>query len=125
MRTLTIREAKRRLTSMKEEVVAQNRRLREVFAASGDRPVQDELDVVQSSEPLSVAVEVADRNDDALLKINAALQAIDEGRFGICTDCGGQIAGKRLLAYPLVDRCLACQERIEDESPAPRRWAVA
>ena len=35
MRTLTIREAKRRLTSMKEEVVAQNRRLREVFAASG------------------------------------------------------------------------------------------
>ncbi len=119
MRNLTIREAEKRLLSMRKEVLAQNRRLREAFAESGAKTVQDELEPAQDNEPLAVAAEVADINDNALLQIDQALKAIAAGTFGICTDCSGQISSKRLLAYPLVARCLDCQELAEAE-PKPR-----
>ena len=53
---------------------------------------------------------------------NAALKRVDEGTFGICTQCGNDIGTKRLLAKPLAERCIACQSLIEDEvrSFAPR-----
>lgn len=34
---------------------------------------------------------------------------------GICIDCGGEIGGKRLEAMPSAQRCIDCQEDVENE----------
>lgn len=41
-------------------------------------------------------------------KIRAALQRLDEGEYGYCTDCGDAIAPARLAADPAIARCLDC-----------------
>lgn len=59
--------------------------------------------------------------DDALIRQNlqdvrdiaAARERIAGGTYGECTDCGGDIAYDRLLAYPTAKRCIDCQRAHE------------
>ncbi|MFC4559945.1 TraR/DksA C4-type zinc finger protein [Virgibacillus kekensis] len=44
--------------------------------------------------------------EDELEEINAALHAIEEGTYGICTQCGEDIPFERLQAIPTADRCM-------------------
>jgi len=48
-----------------------------------------------------------------LHKIEAALERIDSGEFGICAVCGGPIGLKRLQALPWANNCIECQEQCE------------
>ena len=41
-------------------------------------------------------------------RIDAALARIDEGEFGYCTDCGEEIAPKRLELDPTAPTCVSC-----------------
>jgi DnaK suppressor protein len=45
--------------------------------------------------------------------IDAALERIDAGTYGQCTDCGVTIPPARLSAYPTAKRCIVCQTRKE------------
>lgn len=45
--------------------------------------------------------------------IAAALERLDLGTYGQCTDCGATIPMLRLSVLPEAARCLACQERAE------------
>lgn len=48
------------------------------------------------------------RRGDEKRRINATLTRIDEGEYGYCTECGEEIAPKRLAADPTVPLCLFC-----------------
>jgi len=50
---------------------------------------------------------------EELADIERALNRIRNHTFGVCRDCGGDIAPDRLNAYPTARRCLACQQRYE------------
>ena len=58
--------------------------------------------------------EVLDALDDSsiteLRHINAALERLHKGRFGICIACGGDIPMERLEAIPYAERCIDCAE---------------
>jgi DnaK suppressor protein len=41
--------------------------------------------------------------------IEEAARRLADGRYGVCTDCGEEIARLRLLAQPIAIRCAACQ----------------
>lgn len=49
--------------------------------------------------------------EETLSEIDEALARLDEGTYGTCVDCGGQIPAERLEALPTAARCLACQAR--------------
>ena len=51
--------------------------------------------------------------EERLEEIQAALQRIELGTFGICTSCGNPIAPARVLALPYAELCVACQSRLE------------
>lgn len=48
-----------------------------------------------------------------LIRIDEALQRVDQGTYGTCDECGQDIAEARLLAVPFALLCLECQEREE------------
>ncbi|HTN51620.1 MAG TPA: TraR/DksA family transcriptional regulator [Anaeromyxobacter sp.] len=52
------------------------------------------------AQPEGVARELAD--------IDAALERIQEGRYGTCQSCGGPMGLQRLRAIPEARYCLAC-----------------
>ncbi len=45
---------------------------------------------------------------EELAKISAALLRMDGGDYGLCTDCGLQIAADRINAYPYASECIDC-----------------
>ena len=63
-----------------------------------------------------VATEEADltRDVDELRDVEAARRRLDDGSYGICTDCGEPIPRERLLAQPIALRCTACQLAAEN-----------
>ncbi len=53
------------------------------------------------------------RDVGELRNIEAALQRLAEGKYGICIDCGDWIEERRLDANPEAVRCLECQRDAE------------
>ena len=46
-------------------------------------------------------------------KIDQALRAIDDGVYGVCSECGQLIRKPRLLQMPFATTCMECQTAIE------------
>ena len=71
----------------------------------GDTPdveIQDDLEFVM----IQMKAETAN-------KISEALGRLEEGTYGLCFECGDQIAEPRLRALPFALRCKDCEETIE------------
>ena len=45
--------------------------------------------------------------------LNAALDHIQTGVYGMCVDCGDDIGFERLVTYPTAKRCIKCQRQHE------------
>ncbi len=41
-------------------------------------------------------------------EVEKALQRIEDGTYGKCVKCGGEIPRERLEAYPAADDCIEC-----------------
>ena len=54
--------------------------------------------------------EILDNEQALLAQVNAALQRIEQGTYGICDNCGQPINEKRLEALPWASLCLKCEE---------------
>lgn len=53
-------------------------------------------------------------NEQALLTlVNNALQRLADHAYGRCLQCGKAIPAKRLEALPWAERCLQCEEQLE------------
>jgi RNA polymerase-binding protein DksA len=97
--------------------------VREELENSGD---QHRIDLL-NSEPgdtgdESLANALADFNMERLNRhiqglrdIEAALQRVKDGVYGVCIDCGDDVVFPRLQAYPTAKRCIVCQEKRERE----------
>lgn len=53
---------------------------------------------------------------ETLHRIDEALRRVDAGLYGVCDDCGNEIAEARLKAVPFATLCVRCQE--DEESTA-------
>jgi DnaK suppressor protein len=56
---------------------------------------------------------IRDRERKLIMKMQEAIKRIDDGVFGICEVCGGQISEKRLMARPVTTLCIECKTRQE------------
>lgn len=53
----------------------------------------------------------AQRTDDYIEYLQEALNRIEEGSFGVCRVCGGEIGRRRLEAVPTATQCIACKSK--------------
>jgi DnaK suppressor protein len=59
-----------------------------------------------------------------LRRLDAALQRMRMGNFGVCSNCGSEIPTKRLEAMPWTEYCRDCQEEIEKRQSTPAGGVV-
>ena len=52
---------------------------------------------------------------EELLEVDAALERIDDGDYGVCRRCGSQLDAGRLEANPEAQLCTRCTWEIMDE----------
>jgi len=55
----------------------------------------------------------AQRDVQELREVDAARARLADGTYGVCVDCGEEIADARLIAYPTATRCTECQTAFE------------
>ena len=56
---------------------------------------------------------LGDNAEQVIAEIDAALQRIEEGTYGTCTNCGREIPVERLEANPWASLCIDCKRRAE------------
>ena len=44
----------------------------------------------------------------ALAEIDAALARMSDGRYGVCSGCGGEVGAERLAVLPMAPLCVRC-----------------
>ena len=65
---------------------------------------------------------IRDRERKLIFKIQQALQRLDAGEFGICEECGEEIAMERLKARPVTTLCIECKANQEVEEKKAKRF---
>jgi RNA polymerase-binding transcription factor len=68
-------------------------------------------DILADLDVATVTRDVAE-----LSEVEAALVRMDDGSYGTCTNCSEPIGWPRLNAQPTAERCIACQEKVEQRA---------
>lgn len=109
----SIRQAlQRRRREILELSLATRREVQALKEQERDPEYEENAQVELADYTLSHLVEAQRRE---LLMIDAALQRIEAGAFGLCVDCGQEIVLDRLKALPFALRCEEDAERTEAE----------
>jgi DnaK suppressor protein len=120
-------DLKRMLEERRREILSEVQgRIRDQREADAWGKVHEVLDAGESSEAdIQEDIEFAliQMKAETLTKINDALGRLDEGTYGYCSDCGGEISEQRLRALPFAVRCKDCEE--SREVAAEREKAMA
>jgi len=113
-------EAGRRLRKMRDDILHAARS--RIDSPPGERPAVGpgahvgQPDDMPTGEMISHDEEHYAEHETALLHdIDVALGRLESGGYGICVECGREIAPERLLATPTVQTCIECQNRLDRE----------
>ena len=75
--------------------------------------LSDPNDAATQEEEFRLELRTRDRERKLIIKIEQALQRVDDGLYGYCEDTGEPIGIKRLEARPIATLCIEAQERHE------------
>ena len=104
-------QLRRQLQSELDSIAARLHRKTEALSTEVDGG--DFIDVAQSLEHQGQEQLIASRLTEQARRLRVALTRLDDGEYGICSECGARIPQKRLLAIPDAATCVACQDRLE------------
>lgn len=85
-----------------------------VAAPAGDAGDESVADLMAHLDQFDATRDVSE-----LRGLDAAQRRMDEGRYGTCEECGGEIGFERLKANPTATRCITCQRQYEKTHASP------
>jgi DnaK suppressor protein len=121
----TLEEARRRLQALKAALLTEGDN---VIAPAPDdasgisRPDEDTQPLAEMNQVIASSRNRA--RTDVLLRVVTALGRLeqDPDSFGLCAECGEEIAARRLALMPYVELCVECQQaRDRPSGPSGRR----
>lgn len=116
--TLSLREKK--INEIKKRLIEKRKNLlTEALLALNELPAQtvfaDLGDQASAEIDRNFMLRLRGRERKLLKKIDAALERIKDGTFGICEKCGQEIDIRRLEARPVTTMCIECKTLQEEE----------
>ena len=97
-------DIKEKLRSLRETLPVQ-------AATVTDAEEQSVNDFVQDVE-----LALMEMKSETLTKIDEAIQRLEDGRYGTCSECDTEISEARLKALPFATLCIHCQEQEESRA---------
>lgn len=128
MKTEDVQQMKHLLEKERRELLTEVDRLNETGLNQAQGESIGELSTYDN-HPADLGSETFERSKDSALadnalvlldRIDAALEKLEQGSYGLCEDCGKPISTARLMAVPYAAFCLACQQRVEQDDTTPR-----
>ncbi len=74
---------------------------------------RDTYDIASDERDREINLLLGDRERRKLQQTDDALQRLETGEYGLCDECGGEIALGRLEAMPFSRLCVTCQDEFE------------
>jgi len=75
----------------------------------GDTRHGDFVDQASDDNEVHVNLKLLQTDAKLLRAIEAAIERVDNGEYGICADCGEDISVARLKAVPWTSVCISCK----------------
>lgn len=101
---------RQRLAQQQQDLTARLERIRSNVQRGLD---PDSAERAKQLEDSDVVDALGKEEKLELPQIAATLRRMDDGQFGVCTDCGSPIEDARLKAYPYATECIDCAKRGE------------
>lgn len=103
---------------LRQQLIRQRDELRKKIALEAgwtpeDAAHGDMADVAYSDHEQEMHSQLAALESRELSRLERAIEAINEGRYGTCEYCGGKIGLARLKAIPDAVACISCQQKHE------------
>jgi DnaK suppressor protein len=102
------------LNARRKELLAEALR---TVGGMGTEPEQfpDPTDRASHEGDRSLELRIRDRERKLISKIDEAIGRIEDGSYGKCEECGGDIGVERLKARPVTTFCIDCKSLQEAE----------
>lgn len=123
MNNVRYEELKHMLEERRREILGEVQgRMRDVRAegAVAERGVVDAAETSESDIQDDIEFALIQMKSETLHKIEEALGRLENGTYGYCFECGGEIAERRLRALPFAVRCRECEEAREVQQQRER-----
>jgi len=104
---------KKKLQARREELLKSIARTEEEGRAADDDPTVDLADKAANSYTKEFLFGLNNTDRTTLQLIDAALERIKNGTYGVCIHCENDLQQKRLEAVPWARHCTTCQEKQE------------
>lgn len=75
----------------------------------------DPTDRATQESDRTFELRIRDRERKLANKVREALDRIENGTYGVCEDCGGEISEARLKARPVTTQCIDCKMEAEEK----------
>jgi RNA polymerase-binding protein DksA len=102
---------RRKLQQQKQELLARAAKVRAEITRSSGPLDKDFAEQVVEMENDAVLAGIGEATAAELSQINKALAQIEQGTYGVCSNCGQPIGERRLQALPYSDRCINCADK--------------
>jgi len=94
----------------------------ELLGGTGAKPLQwtmennsgrqgDMADQAAGTNEVHIQLKLKQTDAKILQAIEEALERVEQGTYGLCRDCGKDVAPARLDAIPWTRVCIACKEK--------------
>jgi DnaK suppressor protein len=97
------------------EAVLSRVRARVELATPPENHYPDEMDEASSNQELALLFRLADKEQKLIKEIDAALDRIEDGSYGLCEGTGEPIGYRRLLVRPWARFSVQYKEALERE----------
>lgn len=95
------------------QLLLNNNKMLRIDYTTADDERRDEVDLAMNDTQQGMSMRLGNRESLYFKKIEEALLRIQEGTYGLCNSCGGEIGLKRLEVRPTAELCIECKEAEE------------
>lgn len=105
-----IARERHKLLEEQKRIAGELERLREALKVEVDVDAEEgDPDLIEREKNVALVSQL----EVKLTRVQAALRAIEKGKYGICERCGQEIPTERLEVRPDATLCVTCQVEVE------------
>ncbi|PLX93139.1 MAG: molecular chaperone DnaK [Desulfuromonas sp.] len=105
--------ARKRLLEMREELMADSLKAYAASQELGKDGVPDIGDMSSNSYTQEVLMNLSETQRARVRDIDAALERMDKGVYGLCARCEEEIPTRRMEVRPFSRYCVECKSEVE------------
>ena len=113
MRQRDLKLFRKLLEGRKRDILQESERAVDTMNNESEEACADPTDRAALESDRNFLLRMRDRERKLLTKISEAVARIDDGSYGQCEECGGDIGIERLKARPVTTLCIACKSAQE------------